>query len=146
MVLCVINTTQIFLQILSVSSTKENKENFEVSIITYYSNILAYRIIRDYEYLYYLCRSGGKQFLKYLSIRKKKKNYTSAYVYYLLRHFCTIANTVKFPQRSRNSTQRDTIMNTILKKLRLLKKTKYLFTFIGYIYTALEFCRYLCII
>lgn len=47
-----------------------------------------------------------------------------------------------FPQRSRNSPQRDTIMKTILKKLRLLKKTKYLFTFIGYIYTALESCRY----
>jgi len=74
---------------------------------------------------------------------EKKKNYTSAYIYYLLRHFCTIANTVKFPQRSRNSQQRDTIMKTILKKLRLLNKTKYLFTFIAYIYTALEF--YMCV-
>lgn len=68
MVLCVINTTQIFLLILSISQTKENKENFEVSIIIYYSNIVDYRIIRDYKYLYYLYRPGGKQFLKYFSI------------------------------------------------------------------------------
>lgn len=79
MVLCVINTAQIFLKILSISPTKENKENFEISIIIYYSNILAYQIIRDYEYLYYLCHLGDKQFSKYFSIRKKEKLHLCVY-------------------------------------------------------------------